>query len=257
MPPRGRPAGGARGRGRGVSRAAARAAQAEPSESAIPSSSASSETVNTHVESTAVSFAPQNRPDVSSSTAARAGAAASTSRAGSHRLRPKAIRRPEEERRELEQQELRKQNERAAEEARLRRAMFSRGRRGRGRGFGAGRGRATSHTVGPLGPFSQRPGSRESQLRIHCIGKHTDTYMQSDQHQTVGFIPSMAGVEEVASALAELRLERGPSLANTKTAEPVSTPISSTRKPIFKSLPTPKYSPWESRGKNTKSPMSL
>ncbi len=91
-----------------------------------------------------------------------AGSAPRASASTRGRLRPKAIRRSSAERRELELQELTKQNAKAADEARLRRALSSRGRRGRGRGFGMGmRGRPANRLAAPLGPFSQAPGSRK------------------------------------------------------------------------------------------------
>lgn len=82
-------------------------------------------------------------------------------------LKPKVVRRADDERKALAEQEEKKFNERAAEDARRRRASRGRGRgsgrggRGdRGRGdFSGGRDGLVRRTVAPEGPFSQLPGA--------------------------------------------------------------------------------------------------
>ncbi|EFX01393.1 DNA-directed RNA polymerase-like subunit [Grosmannia clavigera kw1407] len=86
----------------------------------------------------------------------------------SFKLRPKVVRRADEERKALAEQEEKKLLDRAAvDDARRRRESRMRGGRGRGRG-GRGRGRGDfaggrdgliRRTVAPDGPFSQMPGS--------------------------------------------------------------------------------------------------
>ncbi|CAK7271203.1 hypothetical protein SEPCBS57363_004497 [Sporothrix epigloea] len=92
---------------------------------------------------------------------------AAGSSARSFALKPKVVRRADDERKALAEQEEKKFNERAAEDARRRRASRGRGRgsgrggRGdRGRGdFSGGRDGLVRRTVAPEGPFSQLPGA--------------------------------------------------------------------------------------------------
>ena len=96
-------------------------------------------------------------------SATPAPAAGSSTR--SFALKPKVVRRTDDERKALAEQEEKKFNDRAAEDARRRRASRGRGRGrggrgGRGRGdFSGGRDGLVRRTVAPDGPFSQVPGA--------------------------------------------------------------------------------------------------
>lgn len=181
MPPRGRPSGRA-ARGRGSQRGARGGARGGASESQPDTPSQAEETDSAVDDGSSIAAAPGSRPAATTAAPApspsalrgrglsssyakpspflAAGARAAAAPRTTSSFKPKANKRSEAERIEMEQQELRKLNERAAEEAELRRAMFSGGRRGRGRGYasGVGRGGLVKRVVTPSGRFSQPPG---------------------------------------------------------------------------------------------------
>ncbi|CAK7263103.1 hypothetical protein SEPCBS119000_000312 [Sporothrix epigloea] len=154
MPPRTRRGAPARG---ASTAAPGTTAAAEP----IPKQEALPEASQVLSETPAASSAPSTR------TESAAPAPVPGSSARSFALKPKVVRRADDERKALAEQEEKKFNERAAEDARRRRASRGRGRgsgrggRGeRGRGdFSGGRDGLVRRTVAPEGPFSQVPGA--------------------------------------------------------------------------------------------------
>ncbi|KAL1892073.1 hypothetical protein Sste5346_007228 [Sporothrix stenoceras] len=152
MPPRTRRGAPARGG------AAAAAASAEtPKQETQPVTAILADTPPETAPASTAPAASTGRP---SATPASSGSAAARSFA----LKPKVVRRADEERKALAEQEEKKFNDRAAEDARRRRASRGRGRgrggRGRGRGdFAGGRDGLVRRTVVADGPFSQVPGA--------------------------------------------------------------------------------------------------
>ncbi|CAK7226204.1 hypothetical protein SCUCBS95973_006120 [Sporothrix curviconia] len=108
---------------------------------------------------------PALAPSTRTVSATPTPAAGSSTR--SFALKPKVVRRADDERKALAEQEEKKFSDRAAEDARRRRASRGRGRGsgrggrgGRGRGdFSGGRDGLVRRTVAPDGPFSQVPGA--------------------------------------------------------------------------------------------------
>ncbi|CAK7206956.1 hypothetical protein SEUCBS139899_009763 [Sporothrix eucalyptigena] len=107
--------------------------------------------------------AAPSAPSARTASATPAPAAGSSTR--SFALKPKVVRRADDERKALAEQEEKKFSDKAAEDARRKRASRGRGRGrggrgGRGRGdFSGGRDGLVRRTVAPDGPFSQVPGA--------------------------------------------------------------------------------------------------
>ena len=132
---RGAAAGRGRPRGRGARAGASSGDAAQQPESAPPASTASDpiSISSTPTASAASTPAPTTQPGPS---APSRGTTRPPGAALTGRLRPRNVRRNEEQREQLAQQEAKKDSERAAEERRLRGRMRFRGRRGRGNQFG-------------------------------------------------------------------------------------------------------------------------
>ncbi|CAK7230499.1 hypothetical protein SBRCBS47491_007606 [Sporothrix bragantina] len=157
MPPRTRRGAPARGGGA----AAAGAAGAAPKKETQSEATQVLSETPAAPSATAIASAPSTRT-VSATPAPAAG-----SGTRSFALKPKVVRRADDERKALAEQEEKKFSDKAAEDARRRRASRGRGR-GSGRGGRAGRGRGdfsggrdglVRRTVAPDGPFSQVPGA--------------------------------------------------------------------------------------------------
>lgn len=169
MPPRTR-----RSVPRGVP-AAAGAADRAGAASAGPSGAAAAEAPTPRLE---VVLELQSATTASGSAAEAPAAAAAAPAAGARTftLKPRVVRRADDERKALAEQEEKKFHDKAAEDARRRRASRVRGGRGRGRGdFAGGRDGLVRRIAGAAdGPFSQAPLGRGVSGRSRCL--HNDDF---------------------------------------------------------------------------------
>lgn len=159
-----RGAGAGRGRPRGRGRGVASASTPTTTEPIAPTADMAIDEV-TQTPSTVPSEPAATNPSLQAPTQASnatalsreapKAAAASSSRG---RLRPKVVRRNEEEREKLAQQEAKKDSERAAEERRLRGRVRFRGRRGRGSQFNTTGPRLSK--AEPSGLFADQRGGK-------------------------------------------------------------------------------------------------